>query len=90
MPAPKSTLERLLVIAIGAAAIGVAGAYALDYHKHTCERCGARWAHLGALNGGNRPAHTCRTCGKVQWWKDGVPEAVKAHYRLFHPEVDAA
>ena len=60
-----------LAIAVG---VGVLGAYALDWHAHQCP-CGARWRHLGAFNMGSLAAHTCPSCGNVQYWKDGVEGA---------------
>jgi hypothetical protein len=74
---PLGTLATLALVA-GAVALG---AYALDLHAHTCEGCGARWRHLGAFNLGDPSAHTCRTCGTVQWMKDGVPHVFRSVLR---------
>lgn len=62
-----------LAIAIG---VGVIGFYALEWHRHTCESCGRKWSHLGALNQNCEGSHTC-TCGQVQWWKDGAPHVLR-------------
>jgi hypothetical protein len=64
---PIGTLGKI-AIAVG---VGVLGYYLLDGHGHTCEGCGHRWRHLGAFNFGEVPAHTCKVCGTVQFWKDG-------------------
>lgn len=69
-------MGTLGVIAL-AFGIGVAGAFVLDRHSHTCDKCGNRWSHLGAFNGGDLAAHTCSSCGAVQQWKDGVSQEVK-------------
>ncbi len=72
-PPPSSSFSTLGVVAL-ALGIGVLGAYALDFHGHTCEACGRRWHHLGAFNLGDVAAHTCKQCGEVQWWKNGFQE----------------
>lgn len=69
---PFGTLGAL-AIAVG---VGVLGAYMLDLHGHTCERCGRRWRHFGAFNFGDVQSHTC-TCGQVQWWKCGMPHILR-------------
>ena len=84
-----SGLQRTLLIAAGALAIGVAGAYVLDLHSHECERCGHRWSHLGAFNAGAEPAHTCARCGALQWWKVGVPPHVRELYERVHAAAHA-
>jgi hypothetical protein len=71
--APLGGTLGVLAIAFG---IGVLGAYALDLHSHACDSCGYKWRHLGAFNLGDLPAHTCRKCGTVQWWKRGWQHAV--------------
>lgn len=68
-----------VAIAVG---VGVLGAYMLDLHTHMCEGCGNRWRHLGAFNIGDPVSHTCRKCGTVQWWKDGVPHVFRSALRL--------
>lgn len=62
-----------IAIAIG---VGAIGAYALDYHRHHCDRCGSRWGHLGAFNLNDEESHTCARCGQVQWWKCGAPHVM--------------
>jgi hypothetical protein len=64
---PIGTFGKI-AIAVG---VGVLGYYLLDGHAHTCEGCGNSWRHLGAFNFGEVPAHTCKVCGTVQFWKDG-------------------
>jgi hypothetical protein len=64
---PIGTFGKI-AIAVG---VGVLGYYLLDGHTHQCEACGYRWRHLGAFNFGEVPAHSCRVCGTVQFWKDG-------------------
>lgn len=68
-----STLGGLL-LAIG---LGAVGAYMLDLHGHTCEKCGRRWRHFGAFNLGDESSHTCARCGEVQWWKCGAPHVLR-------------
>lgn len=41
-------------------------------HTHECHNCGTRWTH-GDENYGNVPAHTCATCGHVQWYPTTHP-----------------
>ena len=36
------------------------------YHEHQCPACGTRWGH-GEEKFGERAAHTCPNCGRVQW-----------------------
>jgi hypothetical protein len=78
---------RVLMIAAGALALGVVGARVLDHHSHACDRCGCRWSHLGAFNGGNVPAHSCPRCGWVQWWKEGVPPQIRELHEQMHGPV---
>lgn len=69
----------LLAVAIGVAAVA---AYSLDWHSHVCSRCGRTWKHLGAFNAGDHDAHTCQSCGEIQWWKDiGKDGAFRASRR---------
>lgn len=77
-PAPSGTSlgSTLGAIAI-AVGIGVVGAYMLDLHGHTCDRCGRRWRHFGAFNLGDEASHTCSRCGEVQWWKCGTPHVLR-------------
>jgi hypothetical protein len=63
-----------LVLALGA---GIIGAYALDLHSHSCDRCGRHWKHFGAFNLGDEASHTCSSCGEVQWWKCGAPHVLR-------------
>jgi len=69
-PGTLSTLALLV-------GIGVLGAYMLDLHGHTCDRCGRRWRHFGAFNFGDTESHTCTRCGQVQWWKCGAPHVLQ-------------
>jgi hypothetical protein len=71
--APLGTLT-VMALAFG---LGVFGAFMLDLHKHRCESCSYAWWHLGAFNLGDPVAHTCKQCGTVQWWKDGVPHVFR-------------
>ncbi len=64
----------VIAIAFG---VGVLGAYMLDLHGHTCDRCGRRWRHFGAFNLGDEQSHTCPCCGQVQWWKCGAPHVLR-------------
>lgn len=77
-PAPKSSgmlgMLGALAVAVGVGALGV---YALDYHRHTCDQCGARWGHFGAFNLGDEDSHKCSRCGQVQWWKCGAPHVLR-------------
>lgn len=66
--APLGTLS-VMALAFG---LGVLGYFMLDGHAHTCEACGHHWRHLGAFNVGDPASHTCKQCGTVQWWKDGM------------------
>lgn len=66
----KQTAGQTLGVIALAFGLGVIGAYALDLHAHTCDKCGKQWRHLGAFNLGDKDAHTCPRCGVVQWWKD--------------------
>jgi predicted RNA-binding Zn-ribbon protein involved in translation (DUF1610 family) len=36
------------------------------YHSHRCSSCGTIWSHTDASYG-DRAAHSCPQCGKVQW-----------------------
>jgi predicted RNA-binding Zn-ribbon protein involved in translation (DUF1610 family) len=81
-------VSRFLNIAIGALAVGLVTGYVLDWHRHTCDACGHNWGHLGALNLGSEPAHTCPRCGQLQWWKCGVPAEIRAMHE--HPRVGRA
>jgi hypothetical protein len=75
-PAPRGPgLLTSLAIAAGVVALGM---YVFDWHSHSCEACGHKWRHLGALNVGDPRAHTCARCGTVQWWKDGVPHVFRS------------
>lgn len=76
-----------VAIAIG---VGVLGAYMLDMHAHTCDACGNRWRHLGAFNVGDSASHTCKSCGVVQWWKDGVPHVFRSSLQPVSPATIAA
>lgn len=67
---PKQGLLQTFTIMAIAFGFGIAGAYALDLHKHTCKKCGHSWRHLGAFNVGDIDAHTCPKCGTVEWWKN--------------------
>ena len=58
-------------LALAALALLALGAYALDLHQHRCETCGSSWRHLGAASRGDERAHTCKSCGSVQWWRPG-------------------
>ena len=80
-PPPAPALGGTIGVIALAFGIGVLGAYMLDMHSHTCDSCGHRWRHLGAFNGGDESAHTCSRCGIVQWWKEGVPQAIKDAHR---------
>jgi len=75
---PKQSWGQVLGVAVLVVGIGVASAYALDLHSHTCEACGRRWRHLGAFNIGDQDAHTC-ACGTVQWWKSIHSDGAIAH-----------
>lgn len=79
--APAPALGGTLGVIALAFGIGVVGALMLDVHGHTCDSCGHRWRHLGAFNLGDKDAHTCGRCGAVQWWKNGVPQAIKDAHR---------
>lgn len=72
-----------IAIAVG---VGLLGYYMLDGHSHTCP-CGHRWRHLGAFNMGDLDAHTCKRCGTVEWWKDGVPHVFREVLRTPPPKV---
>ncbi len=88
-PAPVSFGATLggLAIAVG---LGVLGAYMLDLHGHTCDRCGLRWRHFGAFNLGDEKSHTCSRCGEVQWWKCGAPHVIRGSQFVSSPTVPAA
>lgn len=73
---PPSLGNMLSAIAI-AVGVGALGLYMLDIHSHRCEACGNRWRHLGAFNVGSPAAHSCSSCGTVQWFKDGVPHVFR-------------
>lgn len=81
-PRPPQSAMSSFGTAIGTVAVaigvGMLGAYMLDLHKHTCDACGYSWRHLGAFNVGDPNSHTCRSCGTVQWWKDGVPHVFRS------------
>jgi len=83
---PPSVGKVLGVIAIAVGAVAL-GAFVFDMHSHRCESCGNHWRHLGAFNVGDPDAHTCSTCGTVQWWKDGVPHVFRAVLRDPPPMV---
>ena len=72
-----------IIIALSA---GILGYYALDGHSHRCESCGKKWRHLGAFNIGDVDAHTCGSCGQIQWWKCGLPN-VFHHAHPVSPEA---
>lgn len=57
-----------VVLLVGA---GAAFMWLLDPHAHTCLGCGRRWRHLGLLSAGRRAPHTCRSCGRERWLRDG-------------------
>jgi hypothetical protein len=80
-PVPAPALGGTLGVIALAFGIGVVGAFMLDLHGHQCDQCGHKWRHLGVFNGGDEPAHTCGRCGTVQWWKNGVPQAIKDAHR---------
>lgn len=75
---PKSTkpmgMFATIALLVGAGALG---AYMLDLHGHTCDKCGQRWRHFGAFNLGDEDSHTCARCGQVQWWKCGAPHVLR-------------
>ena len=73
-----------LAFTVGVVAFGL---YALDLHGHRCEGCNHKWYHLGAFNAGDPASHTCRQCGAVQWWKDGVPHVFREALRRPPPKV---
>jgi len=84
-PKPTSAFGGTLGVMAIALGIGIVGAYTLDLHSHECDGCGHRWFHLGAFNLGDKPAHTCGRCGAEQWWKRGVPPALRyAHDAYLH------
>ncbi len=76
----KPHLASTLGWALLALGVGVAGAYALDWHSHTCMACGKTWRHVGAWNVGDIGAHACPGCGQINWVKDGfeLPPEVAA------------
>lgn len=44
-------------------------------HSHRCAACGAVWSH-GSDSHGNRAAHTCPRCGRIQWQRaNGTTDA---------------
>jgi hypothetical protein len=75
-----------LAVVVG---IGALGAYMLDLHGHTCDRCGGRWRHFGAFNLGDEQSHTCSSCGEVQWWKCGVPHVLRGSEFAVSPSLSA-
>ena len=80
-PKPPSALASFgTVLTTAALAVGGAmlAAHMFDLHKHTCDGCGHSWRHLGAFNVGDPISHTCKQCGVVQWWKDGVPHVFRS------------
>ena len=83
-PNSVSSMLGTIALAIG---VGVIGAYALDLHSHSCEACGHKWRHLGVLNLGDPVAHSCKQCGTVQWWKDGMPHVFRTALREPPPSV---
>lgn len=76
-----------IALALGVGALGV---YALDYHRHSCEQCGARWGHFGAFNLGDEASHTCSHCGQVQWWKCGAPHVLRGSQFVDPPTPPAS
>jgi len=85
-PAPrKPALGGTLGVIAIALGVGLVAGYMLDAHGHTCDQCGNKWWHLGAFNFNDQPAHTCSKCSAVQWWKNGVPLAVREAHDLFGP-----
>lgn len=72
-------LLKVLAVAFGA---GVVGAVVFDLHEHRCESCGRKWKHLGHFNHGDREAHTCPGCGKVEWNQDGYLSDNHEHVTL--------
>ena len=77
-PAKPMGMLGGLAIAVGVAAIGL---YMLDWHGHRCDSCGTTWKHLGAFNVGSPEAHSCPSCGTVQFWKDGVAHVFRSTLR---------
>ena len=75
-PGKTSIADAIVGLAIAAGFVAV-GAYMLDLHGHTCDRCGRRWRHFGAFNLGDEKSHTCSRCGDVQWWKCGTPPVLR-------------
>jgi hypothetical protein len=88
-PTGASIVSTLGAIAI-AVGVGVVGAYMLDLHGHTCDRCGRRWRHFGAFNLGDEASHTCSRCGEVQWWKCGAPHVLRGSEFAAPPSAPAA
>jgi hypothetical protein len=80
-PADASSIGRALGVVAIAFGVVVLGYHMLDGHAHQCEACGHRWRHLGVFNLGDPTAHTCRTCGTVQWWKDGTAHVFREALR---------
>lgn len=72
---PRSFFGSTLGVIGVALGLGVIGAFALDLHSHTCDKCGRKWRHLGAFNAGDERAHSCPACGEAQWWKTGASPA---------------
>jgi len=83
--APRSLFGSTLGVIGVALGLGIVGAFALDLHSHTCDKCGRKWRHLGAFNAGDERAHSCPACGETQWWKTGTSPAQRA--RVFVAEV---
>lgn len=83
-PAKSGSFGMLggLAIAVG---LGALGAYMLDLHGHSCDRCGQRWRHFGAFNLGDEQSHTCSRCGEVQWWKCGAPHVLRGSQYVTPP-----
>jgi NAD-dependent SIR2 family protein deacetylase len=49
-------------------------------HQHECDACHTVWQH-GEECHGDKAAHTCPTCGQMQWWKrlpSSMSESCKA------------
>lgn len=80
MSAPRSSGSFFdgLIIAAGVALAATIAWRLLDPHSHTCDACGRRWSHTGALNTGVPETHACPSCGRTQWWRDDVPPALRA------------
>jgi hypothetical protein len=85
-PPPKKPVGVLTGLLLAGAGVVVAG-YMLDFHGHSCCRCGRRWRHFGAFNLGDEESHRC-SCGEVQWWKDGVPHVLRGSQFVVPPSSE--